>query len=95
VDRPDGVGGQLELIGVELGIALVGAPAEVQPLAGIDAVGRRRDVDLLDRALADVGDLQVAGLGSNEKRHGLRRAERPDLGAGAVDPDERVVGGHP
>ena len=29
---------------------------------------------------------------SNEKRHGLRNPERPDLGRGAVD--ERVVGRH-
>ena len=78
---------------VERLAALEGAPPEVAAAAGVDAVGRRGDVDLLDAALADVGDPQVAGLGIEAVAPRVAQADRPDLAAGAFGADEGVVGG--
>ncbi len=68
------------------------APSEVAAAAGVDAFGRRGHVDLLDAALTDVGDPQVAGLGIEAVAPRVAQADRPDLAAGTLGADEGVVG---
>ena len=68
------------------------------PLERVPAVERpgaraaRREVDLLPRALADVGEREVAGGAVEREAPGVAEAEGPDLRPRASDADERVAG---
>src|SRR5262245_26429443 len=66
--------------------AFLGLPAVI---AAGDA-GRLK-IHLFARALADVGDEQVAGLAVERDAPGVAHAERPDLAARAGRVDERVA----
>ncbi len=72
------------LVVVEALEALEGAPPEVGAPCCVAPVGGDRAVDLLEVALADVADPEVAGAArSNENRHGLRRPYAQMAGSAA------------
>src|SRR5262249_14264938 len=68
--------------------AFLGPPAVV--LAAF--AGGRLEVQLLDLVLADVGDVEVAGLVVEGVPPRVAQAEGPDLGSGARPARERVAG---
>ena len=88
-DRSDGAVGGLVL--VEAFVAFDRAPAVVDSLAGVEAIRRRRVVDLLEVALADVGDPEITRGRRTRIATGCA-AVRPDRRVGAGRADERVVG---
>ena len=78
---------------VEAFIAFEGAPSEAEAFAGIDTVGRRGDVDLLERVLTDIGDPEVTGGAIEGESPRVAQPARPDPSVGTVLADEGIVGG--